>query len=95
MARGMQTWLRLPLFFTVTCTIALAGAKVNVKDAPLLKAHKWQEAEEHYAKKLIELQHPEGYWVNTEKRWMEDNKSLVTAYCLIVLDRCRPFLGGK
>jgi len=47
------------------------------------------------AKKLIELQHPEGYWVNTEKRWMEDNKSLVTAYCLIVLDRCRPFLGGK
>ena len=45
------------------------------------------------ANKLIALQHPEGYWVNSESdRWMEDNKSLVTAYCMIALDRCRPFL---
>jgi len=44
------------------------------------------------ANKLIALQHPEGYWVNSEPRWMEDNKSLVTGYCMIALSRCRPFL---
>lgn len=47
------------------------------------------------ANKLIELQHPEGYWVNGADRWMENNKSLVTAYCMITLKRCRPFLEGN
>jgi len=45
--------------------------------------------------KMIELQQPDGSWVNTESQWMEDNKSLVTAYCMIALNRCRPFLEQK
>jgi squalene-hopene/tetraprenyl-beta-curcumene cyclase len=45
--------------------------------------------------KMIELQRPDGSWVNTEKRWLEDNPSLVTAYCMIALNRCRPFLTQK
>ncbi len=42
--------------------------------------------------KLASIQHPEGYWVNTDSRWMENNKSLVTAYCMITLNKCRRFL---
>jgi squalene-hopene/tetraprenyl-beta-curcumene cyclase len=47
------------------------------------------------ANKLVELQNPDGSWVNTDKTFMEDNRSLVTAYCMIALNRCRPFLMGK
>jgi len=59
-----------------------------------------KKGQKHYwavdlVNKLAELQRPDGSWVNTEKRWMEDNPSLVTAYCMIVLNRCRPFLTGK
>jgi squalene-hopene/tetraprenyl-beta-curcumene cyclase len=44
--------------------------------------------------KLVELQHPDGYWVNSmSDRWLENNKALVTSYAMIVLDRCRPFLN--
>lgn len=57
------------------------------------RKHHWAA---ELANKLIELQHPEGYWVNeNSSRWMEDNKNLVTAYCMIALDRCRPFLEGE
>jgi len=42
---------------------------------------------------LARLQAPDGSWVNDKSsRWLENNKSLVTAYSMIVLDRCRPFL---
>jgi squalene-hopene/tetraprenyl-beta-curcumene cyclase len=47
------------------------------------------------ASKLIELQQPDGSWVNSDSQWMEDNQSLVTAYCMIALNRCRPFLVEK
>jgi squalene-hopene/tetraprenyl-beta-curcumene cyclase len=34
---------------------------------------------------LAERQHDDGYWVSTEKRWFEDDKTLVTTYCLLAL----------
>jgi len=34
---------------------------------------------------LATRQHEDGYWVNTEKRWFEDDKILVTTYCLLAL----------
>jgi hypothetical protein len=33
--------------------------------------HNWRE---ELARKLLSLQHPEGYWVNTDKAEMQDNK---------------------
>ena len=37
-------------------------------------------------KKLISLQHPEGYWVNTDKAEMQDNKVLVTAFTMQAIE---------
>lgn len=38
------------------------------------------------AKRLVELQQKDGSWVNDEKRWMEDDKALVSSYALLALD---------
>lgn len=59
------------------------GADV-VRDAKGI-AHDWRR---ELVEKLIALQHPEGYWVNTgSARWMEDNKELVTAYAVLALQQ--------
>ncbi|MBS0262051.1 MAG: terpene cyclase/mutase family protein [Planctomycetes bacterium] len=47
----------------------------------------------HYWKKelgdqLISLQKPNGSWVNSEKRWMEGDPNLSTAFALLTLARC-------
>jgi len=34
---------------------------------------------------LAERQHKDGFWVNTEERWLETDKALVTGYCLLAL----------
>jgi squalene-hopene/tetraprenyl-beta-curcumene cyclase len=34
---------------------------------------------------LVEKQRPDGSWSNPEKRWLEDDARLVTAYCLLAL----------
>jgi squalene-hopene/tetraprenyl-beta-curcumene cyclase len=41
--------------------------------------HNWRE---DLGRKLLSLQHPEGYWVNEEKWEMQDNKVLVTAFTM-------------
>lgn len=38
------------------------------------------------ARKLISLQHPEGYWVNTDRAEMQDNKVLVTAFTMMAIE---------
>jgi len=45
--------------------------------------HNWRD---DLAKKLIMLQHPEGYWVNTDKAEMQDNKVLVTAFTMMAIE---------
>ena len=46
-------------------------------------SHNWRE---DLGKKLIALQHPEGYWVNPVKDEMQDNKVLVTAFTLQAIE---------
>jgi len=47
-------------------------------------SHNWYE---DLSSKLVNLQHPEGYWVNSiSSRWWEDNKVLVTCYSLLALE---------
>ncbi len=50
-------------------------------------AHDWYR---EFAEKMIELQKPEGFWVNEESRWMEADPRLVTAYIILALDTAYP-----
>ena len=45
--------------------------------------HRWRE---EFVKKLTSIQAGEGYWVNENGRWWENNKELVTAYCVLALE---------
>jgi squalene-hopene/tetraprenyl-beta-curcumene cyclase len=45
--------------------------------------HDWYR---ELAEILIKNQHRDGYWVNTEERWLETNKILVTCYSILALD---------
>ena len=47
------------------------------------RRHNWRE---ELCTKLLELQYPEGYWVNTDPAEWQDNKELVTAFTLITLE---------
>jgi len=46
--------------------------------------HRWRE---EFIEKLVSIQSGEGYWVNENGRWWENNKELVTAYCVLALER--------
>jgi squalene-hopene/tetraprenyl-beta-curcumene cyclase len=46
------------------------------------KPHRWRE---ELCLKLVELQQPDGSWVNEEDRWYEGNPHLVTAYAVRAL----------
>lgn len=45
--------------------------------------HNWRE---ELATKLISLQHPEGYWVNTNKAEMQGNAVLVTSFTMMAIE---------
>ena len=45
--------------------------------------HNWRE---DLAKKLIALQHAEGYWVNPVPDEMQDNKVLVTTFTMMAIE---------
>ena len=45
--------------------------------------HNWRE---ELARKLLSLQHKEGYWVNTDKAEMQDNKVLVTSFTMMAIE---------
>jgi len=46
------------------------------------RSHNWRE---ELGRKLLSLQHPEGYWVNEVKDEMQDNKVLVTSFTMTAL----------
>lgn len=46
------------------------------------RSHVWRE---DLGRKLISLQHPEGYWVNEVKDEMQDNKVLVTTFTMAAI----------
>jgi squalene-hopene/tetraprenyl-beta-curcumene cyclase len=45
--------------------------------------HNWRD---DLARKLVSLQHPEGYWVNTDRAELQDNKVLVTAFTMMAAE---------
>ncbi len=47
------------------------------------------------AEKLISLQEPEGSWVNTAMRWMENDRVLATSYVVSALAECRVVLARQ
>lgn len=47
------------------------------------RRHNWRE---ELCKKMLELQYPEGFWVNTDPAEWQTNKVLVTAFTLIALE---------
>lgn len=47
------------------------------------KKHNWRA---ELAENLIKIQNEEGWWQNTNARWWENNKVLVTAYCILSLE---------
>lgn len=46
------------------------------------QAHQWRE---ELGRKLLTLQHPEGYWVNEVRDEMQDNKVLVTSFTMAAI----------
>ena len=49
------------------------------------KAHDWRA---ELADALLAKQREDGSWTNANKRWLEDNPNLVTAYALLALAHC-------
>jgi squalene-hopene/tetraprenyl-beta-curcumene cyclase len=49
--------------------------------------HNWRI---ELSNKVLELQKPNGSWVNAADRWYEGNPDIVTAYCLVTLSTCLP-----
>ena len=67
-------------FHTLSRAFAAYGEKY-ITDGDGVK-HDWYA---ELVENLAGRQHKDGYWVNTEKRWLETDKTLVTAYCLLAL----------
>ena len=67
-------------YHTIGRALAVYGEK-TITDADGVEHDWYAELVEHLAKR----RHEDGYWVNTEKRWLEDDKTLVTTYCLLAL----------
>ena len=51
--------------------------------------HDWYS---ELAKKIISLQKSDGYWINEEDRWMEQDPVLVTSYAILALEAGFPKL---
>ena len=49
--------------------------------------HDWYR---EFAEKMIDLQNPDGFWINESSRWMERDTNLVTAYVILGLDTAYP-----
>ena len=66
------------------------GRAMNEFDQPIItdpqgNKHDWRV---ELIDKLSSLQKPDGSWVG-EKRWMEDNPVLVTAYSVLAMEEAR------
>lgn len=53
--------------------------------------HDWRK---EIVEELAKRQKDNGSWVNSNRKWMESDPNLVTAYSLIVLSYCRPPAGA-
>ena len=73
-------------YYHVFAKALAANGEPIIEDAQG-KPHDW-------AAELVEVlaaqQRPDGSWTNTADRWYESDPNLVTAYCLLALNYCRP-----
>ncbi|MBI4595490.1 MAG: terpene cyclase/mutase family protein [Candidatus Tectomicrobia bacterium] len=72
-------------FHTFAKALQAYGEETITTDDGL--SHQWAE---EVAKKILQLQNPDGYWVNSEGRWWENNKDLSTAYAILTLETVLP-----
>lgn len=74
-------------YYFHTIAKALDAMKLDFMEDAQGKKHDWRkELGEH----LMSLQKENGGWVNPEKRWMEADPNLTTAYVLLTLRYCDP-----
>ena len=60
---------------------------ILLEKKPLLKEgnkHQWRK---EFIEKLLSLQNGDGYWVNENNRWWENQKVLVTAYSIQAIEQ--------
>jgi len=65
---------------TLAKALSLYGEKVIITDDGV--KHDWYR---ELAEKILSLQNENGYWVNTEQKYWEGNKDLVTAHAILAL----------
>ena len=53
--------------------------------------HQWRK---DLAGQILQVQKPDGFWVNENARWWENNPVLVTAYCILALEEIAGLPGG-
>ncbi len=70
-------------FYFHTMTKALSTAQVDVLETADGKRHNWRE---ELTLRLLDLQKPDGSWVNENGRWWEKDPMLTTAYSVISLE---------
>lgn len=55
------------------------------------KSHDWRA---DLVAELAKRQNPDGSWSNENRRWMENDKNLATAFALLALAHCAPNVSG-
>ncbi|MEQ1731339.1 MAG: prenyltransferase/squalene oxidase repeat-containing protein, partial [Vicinamibacterales bacterium] len=96
-AQGTLKWIRnnytvdenpglgqktLYYYYMVFAKALQASGETVIVDAKGQR-HNWRE---ELGRKLLSLQNAEGYWVNTDKAEMQDNKVLVTAFTMMAIE---------
>ena len=72
-------------YHTFAKALDAAGEDTLVDDAG--NKHQWRD---ELIAKLASQQQADGSWINPEKRWLEGDPNLVTAYALLTLSYCQP-----
>lgn len=78
---GLQNKMLYYYYMVLAKTLYVYNEPIIVDAAGV--AHNWRR---ELGLKLVDLQYPEGYWVNDDPSWWMDNKDLVTGFTAIALD---------
>jgi squalene-hopene/tetraprenyl-beta-curcumene cyclase len=70
-------------YYYVTAAKALNAYNVDIIKDETGEKHYWRK---ELAGQILQLQKTEGFWVNDNARWWENNPVLVTAYCVLALE---------
>lgn len=79
-------------YYYHTLAKTLAVLKVDQFEEASGEKHDWRK---ELATHLFSVQQENGSWINPEKRWMESDPNLVTAYTLMALKYCDPAVRAE